>query len=146
MVNRYLDSLVYLITGLGLDFTHIYEYVQDTIRISYITPQGDTCYKEKPVYCECYAGVDLEIRPNAYPELPTICSYTVTEMETGGITFLLKDIQGSVVQVLGQLDANSSPVGDIPINTSLLPSGVYFVLAEKNGIVVSYNTVQFIKQ
>ena len=142
----HLDSLVYRVAGSNGLGGEMYEYVQDTIRISYITPQGDTCYKEQPVYCECYAGVELEIRPNAYPELPTICSYTVTEMETGGITFLLKDIQGSVVQVLGQLDANSSPVGDIPINTSLLPSGVYFVLAEKNGIVVSYNTVQFIKQ
>ena len=141
-----LDSLVYQVAGSNGLGGELYEYVQDTIRISYITPQGDTCYKEQPVYCECYAGVDLEIRPNAYPELPTVCSYTVKEMETGGITFLLKDIQGSVVQILGQLDANSSPVGDIPINTTLLPSGVYFVTAEKNGIVVSYNPVQFIKQ
>ena len=141
-----LDSLVYLVSGSDGLGGELYELVKDTIRISYITPQGDTCYKEKIIYCDCYAGVEIQLRPNAYPEMPTICDYSVKEMFTGGIIFLVKDIQGNVVQNLGMLNSSSPLDGEILINTHLLSSGIYFVVAEKNGFIVSYSAVQFIKQ
>ncbi len=143
-----IDSLVYLVTGPDYNYDDIIRpiRVNDIIKISYITPNGDTCTKEQKVYCDCYVEICIMDITLVEPSGKYSINYTIMGHNATDIKFKLKDSQGNSLNTIHSLGANSPLSGNFMFDAGSLVAGTYFIIAERNGQILSSKPAKFIKK